>query len=290
MKNTEINKDFCIFILTHGRPDHVITFNTLKKAGCTYPIYFIIDNEDKTADKYYKNFGRENVIMFDKLAISKTFDTGDNFDNRKCIVYARNACFDIAKELGYTYFLELDDDYENFRYKFNENREFGCFILHKGLDKIFKVVLNYYKSINAKTISFSQGGDYIGGGSGQSGTAIRIKRKAMNTFFCSIRRPFNFIGRINEDVNTYVRNGSKGDLIFQINNFAVWQADTQSSLGGMTETYTDGGTYLKSFYTVMYSPSCTTIGLMGTVNPKLHHKIHWNNAVPKIVSEDLKKL
>ena len=119
------HKDFCIFILTHGRPDNVKTYETLIKSGCTYPIYFVIDNEDTTAERYYDNFGKENVIMFDKKEIEKTFDTGDNFENRKCIVFARNACFEIAKKLGYRYFLELDDDYTNFWYTFNAKNEYS---------------------------------------------------------------------------------------------------------------------------------------------------------------------
>jgi len=283
-------KDFCIFILTYGRPDRVITYNSLIKAGCKYPIYFIIDNEDKTADQYYKNFGKDRVIMFDKLVISKTFDTGDNFDDRKCIVYARNACFNIAKKLGYTYFLELDDDYTDFRYKFNDKGRYHDYIVHKNIDKVLSITLKYYKTISALTISYSQGGDFIGGSIGTGAESIHIKRKAMNTFFCSILRPFQFIGRINEDVNTYVSLGGRGKLIFQINNFAIQQLETQSNLGGMTEIYLESGTYIKSFYTVMYSPSCTKIGLMGVVKPRLHHKINWNNAVPMIISEDYKKV
>ena len=35
-------------------------------------------------------------------------------------------------------------------------------------------------------------------------------RKAMNSFICSVDRPFQFVGRINEDVNTYVLLGSRG--------------------------------------------------------------------------------
>ena len=30
----------------------------------------------------------------------------------RAIVYARNACFDLAKDLGITYFIQLDDDYD----------------------------------------------------------------------------------------------------------------------------------------------------------------------------------
>lgn len=281
--------DFCIFILSHGRANKVLTYNSLKKAGCKIPIYIIIDNEDKTANEYYGNFGRENVVMFDKLAISKTFDTGDNFNNRKCIIYARNACFEIAKKLGYTYFLELDDDYTHFGYRFNAEGKYSEKTIHQNIDSVLLHVLSFYKKIPALTISFSQSGDYVGGKQGAYVDSIKIKRKAMNSFFCSTERPFQFVGRINEDVNTYTKVGSMGGLIFQINNVCLYQLQTQSNSGGMTETYLDGGTYLKSFYTVMYSPSCTKINLMGYKNMRLHHKINWNAAVPKIISEDLKK-
>jgi len=91
------NRNYCVFILSHGRPDGVNTYRTLKKAGYTGQIYIVIDNEDRTAEKYIENFGSENVVLFDKMAVSKTFDTADNFNDRRAVVYARNACFDIAR-------------------------------------------------------------------------------------------------------------------------------------------------------------------------------------------------
>ena len=72
----------------------------------------MIDNEDKAAAEYYARY--KNVVMFDKPKIAKTFDEADNFDDRRAIVYARNACFQIARKLGYKYFIELDDDYDVF--------------------------------------------------------------------------------------------------------------------------------------------------------------------------------
>jgi len=283
-----MNKDFCIFILTHGRPDNILTLHTLKRMGCNYPIYFIIDNEDKTADQYIKNFGEDNVIMFNKLEISKTFDTGDNFNNRKCIIYARNACFKIAKDLGYTYFLQLDDDYREFKYRINGDMQHpkDHFTVKNNLDNIFDIFLDYYKSANFTSIAMSQGGDWF---SGEKAFGIP-KRKAMNSFFCSTERPFNFIGRINEDVNTYTCLQSKGNLFLTIPFMQLDQIQTQVNAGGMTETYLDGGTYLKSFYTIMYSPSCTVISMMGRSNLRLHHKIKWDCAVPKIINQDLKKV
>ena len=102
------NKDFAVFILTHGRPDNVKTFITLKKCGYTGPIYFIIDNEDKTIDKYIRNFGIEQVKIFDKKYYADRVDEGNNFDERRTITHARNACFDIAREIGVTYFIQLE--------------------------------------------------------------------------------------------------------------------------------------------------------------------------------------
>ena len=49
------NKEFAVFILTHGRPDNVKTLATLKKCGYTGKIYFIVDNEDKTIDNEFYN-------------------------------------------------------------------------------------------------------------------------------------------------------------------------------------------------------------------------------------------
>ena len=93
-----INDNFSVFIITHGRPNDVITFFTLKKQGYTGKIYIIIDNEDKTYNQYYKNFGKENVIIFDKIEIAKKVDHGDNFFNLKTTTHARNSCFNIAKK------------------------------------------------------------------------------------------------------------------------------------------------------------------------------------------------
>lgn len=38
----------------------------------------------------------------------------DNFNEHRAILYARNESFRIARELGLTYFLQLDDDYSDF--------------------------------------------------------------------------------------------------------------------------------------------------------------------------------
>ena len=152
------NKDFCVFILTHGRQGNVIKLKTLEKAGYSGKLYFVVDNEDKTLSAYIKNFWAERVKIFDKKFYADNVDEGNNFDERRTITHARNACFDIAEELGITYFLELDDDYSSFNYKL-----VGVLhntILIKDINKIFDLHLDFYKTIPALSIAFAQEGDF----------------------------------------------------------------------------------------------------------------------------------
>ena len=284
--NKAVLNDFAVFILTHGRPDNVVTYDTLKKHGYTGRVYLIIDDEDDTEDQYRERYG-DKVIQFSKREIEKTFDTGDNFTNKRgVIIYARNACFEIARNLGVKYFCELDDDYTSFTFRFGADNTFAEENM-LSLDAIFSAMLDFYISLGdrCKTIAMAQGGDYIGGGAGSYGKAIKLTRKVMNSFICCVDRPFTFVGRINEDVNTYVRRGYEGDLFLTINQICLHQKQTQSNKGGMTETYLESGTYLKSFYSVMHHPAAVHIGLMGNKNKRLHHNIEWNAVAPKIIKE-----
>lgn len=273
------NKDFAVFILTHGRPDNVKTLNTLKKCGYTGKIYYIVDNEDKTIDKYIQNFGVENVKVFDKKAMVGSIDRGNNFNEFNIVVFARNACFQIAKDMGLTYFAMFDDDYYYFGYRYLT----GAKII-KNINPVFESILKYLKSTQIKSICFSQGGDHIGGFSG-----IKLKRKAMNSFFCSTERPFEFMGATNEDVNMYCTLGHRGELFFTFTNIQLDQKDTQTNNSGLTDIYLLSGTYVKSFYTVMMHPSGAKVAIMNSTNTRLHHSIKWINTVPMIISEKHKK-
>lgn len=283
------NKNFVAFILTHGRADKVKTYESLRKSNYSGRIVLIIDDEDNAAPEYYKKFGQENVEMFSKTEIAKTFDEGVPGD-RRTIVYARNACFNIARKLGYRYFIELDDDYTNFEWRFDgQFRYVSKEVRIKNLDRVLDIMIDYFKTIPAKSIAMAQGGDFIGGSQGGAGKAIKMKRKAMNSFICDTERPFTFLGRINEDVNTYARQSSIGDIFFQVQQVSLQQLQTQSNAGGMTDVYLDSGTYLKSFFSIMYMPSSVKIKEMGNKNKRIHHCVNWRNTAPRILHEKYKK-
>jgi hypothetical protein len=94
---------------------------------------------------------------------------------------------------------------------------------------------------------------------------------------------------MNDDVNTYLTQGKVGKLFAQISVINLVQLQTQSNSGGNTDAYKLFGTYVKSFYSIMAAPSCCKIDMMGTTNRRLHHRINWNHAVPKIIGEQHRK-
>ena len=208
----------------------------------------------------------------------------------RLIPYARNASFEIAQELGLEYFIQLDDDYTHFQYRKNHRFEY---IDHgdvgvKNLDRVFDAMVDLHRAAPIASVAMAQGGDFLGGSASAAASAF-TKRKCMNSFICATARPFQFVGRINEDVNTYVSQGGRGLLFFTALNLVLVQRQTQQNKGGMSELYLDRGTYMKSFYTVMYAPSCVKISTMGNKHRRIHHRIAWRNAVPLILREELKK-
>ena len=282
-----MRNDFAVFILTNGRADIVATMGALKRGGYTGKWYMIIDNEDETAEQYYKNFGSENVIMFDKQAAYDRADTMDNFNEHRAIIYARNESFRIAKELGLKYFLMLDDDYKEIDFRYADGNKLAGKTM-KHLDRVFEDMLCFLEASGAAVVAFAQGGDFVGGLEG--GTFTKgLLRKAMNSLFCRTDRPIDFRGTMNEDVTTYTTLGSRGNLFFTFCSACVIQLPTQSLDGGMTDSYLETGTYVKTFYSVMAMPSCIKVSMMYTKHKRIHHRIDWDCCVPKIINEKYRK-
>ena len=288
-----MQNNFCVFILSHGRPDRVFTYKTLRDKGYTGKIYLICDDEDKQLDKYKEVYGKESVIVFNKQEAIDLTDSGDNFKKRNSVVYARNINFKIAAELGLTHFWQLDDDYTRFDYSLNEEMQYTTSNNKIGkLDDVLEAMVNFIDTTPFHSIAFAQGGDFIGGEGCTLLSRMRkdeIYRKVMNSFLFKVDRPVQFMGRINEDVNMYVEWGRRGILFMTSPQLRLQQVVTQQNSGGLTEIYLELGTYTKSFYTVMYAPSCVKISEVGTTDRRIHHQVMWKYAVPKILDESHRK-
>ena len=276
--------DYAVIIPTHGRYDRVFTIDSLRKSGYTGDIYLLCDDEDKQLEQYKEKYG-DKVIVFSKDEYIGKFDKMDNFGNKACVVYARNAMWDAAKKLGLKFFIVADDDYTALEYRITADGGYYAKKI-KNADGVFAAYVNFLKTSGVDTVCFAQGGDYIGGkDNSKVKNGFKVSRKMMNLYFFSADKPIEFKGTINEDLTSSVTEGQRGQIILTSLMNSVVQKETQTNAGGLTEIYLELGTYTKSFYSVMAAPSCVKIASMGDTHLRIHHEVHWKNAVPKIIRE-----
>jgi hypothetical protein len=279
-----MSESFAVFIATNQRPNRVDTYANLRRSGYSGRVFLVVDDGDPTLEEYRAKYG-DAVLVFNKQTVAATFDLADTFHQQLgAVVFARNAIEALAKERQIDTYLMLDDDYTEFHYRFDRMGNYKG-VRIKSLDRVFSALLAFHKATPAVTVCMAQGGDFIGGAQGSYGAGITLRRKAMNTFFCRADRSLQFLGRINEDVNTYVTRGTRGVLFLTVNAVSINQRTTQSNAGGMSDFYRQNGTYVKSFYTVLMAPSCVKISTMGRTDRRIHHLVLWRYAVPKIVDE-----
>jgi len=283
------HKDFAVFIMVHGRPDKMWTYQTLRKSGYTGKIYLVGDNLDDTIDEYKKKY-KDELLIFDKNEAASKMDAGDNTGDLRSTLFSANTIPELAKEKGIKYFFIMCDDYYEIRYRFNNNLNYTSYRLIMNLDVIFDSMIDFMeKNKKVSSLAMAQTGDFIGGEHGAYAKNPTLKRKAMNSFLCNSERPFKFIGRLNEDVTTYVNLGGKGVVFFTIPLLMINQKETQTTNGGLSDVYLEYGTYTKSFFSVMYNPSSVKVSMMITDHRRLHHRVSWKHAVPCIINENFKK-
>lgn len=275
-----LRDDFCIFVISHNKPEND-TAKQLKLCNCKFPIYIVIDDADSKIEEYKRKYGEDKVLIFSKKEYSEKCDMMDNFDFDKVIVYARNACYDFAEKLGYEYFLQLDDDYTEFSLRMNK------YLNLKNSDKINYVLQEYLKFYELderiKLLAFMQGGDFSDVVNG------KVLRKSMNVLFCSIKRRVMFNGRLNEDVNAYTQGNKLGEIFISMPMIVIHQKQSQTT-GGMSDTYKQFGTYVKSFYSVIQNPSFIKIGIIRSPTSfRIHHRITRKFGVARIISFKYKK-
>ena len=289
-------RNFGAYILTHQRPTlrEQHTYRALERAGYTGPLYLVVDDEDPTLPQYQDEFG-DQVVVFPKQATINSFDIGDNFGGSGSVV-PRNAIWDLARQHGHRYFIQLDDDYTTFRYRFDDAcKPVGVNRMPwvQNLNKVFAECIKWLATTPPElhSIAFGQGGDFLGGIENPLSQHIHTKRKAMNTFICDTERPFTFPGRRNEDVNCYTELQRQGVAFLTTFQISIDQAPTQTQAGGMTEMYEREGTYLKSFTSVMRCPSGVKVSHLAdrNLNPRIHHRVTYNRVAPEFVPNSYRK-
>ena len=303
--------DFVILILSYGRPKFLKshTWNVLDKVNSKARRVVIMSDDDKTIPEYRKMYGDNSVFVFNKIQSERKYDI-DLIDcywgkslSRKATVWARNEQFRIARELGYRWFMVLDDDYrqlfarrpvvlkdgEDHFTSINEKFYATCYDDVSNFDHC---CIEYFNILNSApwlyATAFAQCGDYIGG-IGSSMVKQPWKWKAMNVFFCDTEKEYRYYGRFNDDVNAYVLNGRRGQMSLTLPAPVINQEPTQKAKGGVTDLYRTFGTYVKSLTSAVACPSSVSISCMGTVVPRIHHLVEWTRMGPYVLDEEFCK-
>lgn len=278
--------DFAIFILSYSRPTEIKTINILERGRYTGEWYIVVSTDDPKLEEY-KYWWKKRLLIFDKEEVLPHIDIGDNFvDEKKAAIFARNKVWDFAEELGYRYFLQMDDDLNKLLYRYVEDRKLKA-IPVTNLDELCEAMVKFLKDSGADCISWGTNAEYYGGVKGFT-ILNGVKRKAVNAMICDTKKRINFVGRFYDDVNTYLVEGMRGKLFLTILAVETMQK-AKVNPGGMSEAYKKFSSFTRAMYPVMYVPSAVKVARLPKTNDIIGQKINWETALPMIISEEYKK-
>jgi len=200
-------------------------------------------------------------------------DMMDNFRDMETPVFARNATYDIAKKVGWRYFLMLDDDLRLvYRYKDGNSLRTAQV---KSMDEIMNAYLKFLKAggKNFALLGFGSAKDSIGG------KLKPISYEVLHSMMCDVENRTIFMGTMNEDTTCSMMESSKGRLTPKITNVVFLGPYQGVNEGGLHDMYAEKyNDYFRNFYSVMAYPS----------GYKYRWKVHRYSDV-KVVPEECKK-
>ena len=246
-------KRFAIFILTNGRPNNQHTLEFLKKSF-NGDVFLLCDNEDSTLKEYQKNYGK-NVVVFDKNEWVLKSDPMDNFQSKKSVLYARNAVFEIAKDMGYDYFAMVDDDITQLSFRYEKDGKLVGKPVH-NFDRVISNALDFMDGTKTDFFSFGTDKIYIGGSS-NSQFKKKIIDKVYNFIICRTGCKHFYKGIMNEDEIHNILSMSVGTLVKSSTIIQMQMKPVgRDSIGGNAETYNENGyySYVRNFYPVIAFP------------------------------------
>lgn len=256
------------------------TYKMLRDQGYTGDIIVVIDDEDEQRSLYEEIY--EHVEVFCKEDYYQSSD-GVITGKQKAILYARNACYDIAERLGLLYFTEFDDDLNSIFLRYIED---GRCLSYKPtvLDSVFDMVLEGLDICDAVMgVSLMVQGDYIGG------VASRAFRRAVRccsqSFFLRTDRRVDFLASMNEGTCSCLIYGMRGKLFFGIPG-TMLEAEpigANTKMGnGMDEFYKKMDSFSRSFMATIVRPDCVSPEF---ATDAFRIRVSWENALPYIISE-----
>lgn len=286
--------DFAIFICTHGRPYKQLTLDSLLRSGYTGKYYLLLDDTDETIQQYIDTYGLDHILVFDKNYFINSSEVGTNDPSFKCILYAKNACEYIAKNLNLSAFVIADDDIQNMRFRWPDSDKLRSMPIINTMDAVIESYVDFMLNCDVVGLSFGPTLVYFSGVKAFTNECIQKFRIPFNFVFRNCKYPVDWVSSYGEDIVTAVLMGKIGQVwlalpFIQIDMVSPGEAES----GGMSATYKEYrkqdlfGFKLVAF-DFMYLPS--------SVKLILHKHRKWlctiirNNAFPKIVSSSYRRI
>lgn len=272
---------FAVFICTHGRPDRQYTLQTLRKSGYTGKVYLVLDDEDETEQEYRNLYPEDDILMFDKQSFIETSDTGTIENQRKCILYAKNACEEFAKHLELPAFVIADDDILKLRYRYIEDKKLKTADITTDLDSVIDVYVDIMLTCDMAATGFGFAQFYFTGVNSFSPDNIQKYRVPYNFVFRNSKFEVDWKSWFGEDIVTAVYWGRVGQLWTAIPHVQQEIVALASADGGMKDTYDSNSDIRLAMQNVMYLPA--------ELKPffykgKFMASIKRENAFPKLIS------
>lgn len=244
--------DFAIFITTHERPDKQKTLEWFLNSGYTGKYYLVVDDMDRTKDDYLRRYGKNNVLIFNKIKYWEICDTLNNRQHLAAVLYARQFVEDAALEMGLKTFLVLDDDISRFAARMPKNGKMKRYKNIKA-DDFVEAYVSFllqggFASINPGTQNLYMGGEE---------TIEKFPRKGSNAFFRNAQIPIKWLSAMNEDIITCIEYNKKGIMMCSAMPICCEtpKAGTGKIMGGMKEIYEAMTDYERAFYAVIVDPA-----------------------------------
>lgn len=282
-----MREDFAVFICTHGRPYAQHTLKKLLSTGYTGKYYLVLDDQDDTIQSYIDEYGADNIIVFDKNHYINSMDVGSSNPPYKCIVYAKNACEDIARDMGLSVFVIADDDVVSFRYRWPEDNVLKSMEVKSNIDEILDAYCDALLTMNISTASFGVPSHYFLGVSSITNEKVQSMRIPFQFVFRNTAHKVDWISGFGEDIITAVRYNQLGQFWQVLPQVELSTLPLATGSGGMLDTYKSLSSFTRAMYNFIFSP--TGIKFYQNKDGMFKPAIRYGSTTPKVVSPKFRK-
>ena len=244
--------NYAVYIISHKRAETISTLNALRKSGYTGRAYIVVDDKDPQLDEYKKRY-KDDLLVFVKSAYSHVdlYDLNQSLDSA---VIPKHAVFDFARNKGMEGVVILDDDMDNFRYRFyDHDHRLKNVAVESGhaLDMVFDACFDFISETDIPCcIGFLPAGRFF------PDTMTKFIRQCVNMFI--VRLDFNcrWTGRFADDENTFTKQNTVGALMFSLQefNFTSKTYDVSKNEGGMDILNSSQSHYSRHFQLLLGNP------------------------------------